>query len=304
MPELPEVQTITNDLSKKILNKKISSVDIRLKNIVKNDTQDFIETLVDNSFKKIERRGKFIILKLKNSDKHLVIHLRLTGQLIYQNKNEIIAGGHDTGENNFNLLDKHAHLVIHFKDNSKLFYNDQRQFGFFQIVNDEELLEIKEKLGVEPLDGKFTLKIFSELIRSKKINVKAFLLNQKDIAGIGNIYADETLFKAGIRPTRTLDSLVSVEIKKLFMSIKTILKEAVKQRGTSFNNYIDTDGNKGNFAKKLKVYGRDGQKCVVCDSIIIKTKVAGRGTRYCPKCQPNIASKKENSRNPDQNRLI
>lgn len=304
MPELPEVQTITSDLSSKILDKEISSVDIRLKNIIKNDTQNFIETLVDNSFKKIERRGKFIILKLERNNEHLVIHLRLTGQLIYQNKDELIVGGHDTKEKNFKPLNQHAHLVIHFKDSSKLSYNDQRQFGFFQIVNDKELLEIKEKLGVEPLDEKFTLKVFSELIKSKKINVKAFLLDQKHIAGIGNIYADETLFKTGIRPTRTLNSLDPIEIKKLFRSIKTILKEAVKKRGTSFNNYIDTDGNKGNFAKKLKVYGRDGQKCVVCNSIIVKTIVAGRGTRYCPKCQPNIIRKKETQSNPNQNKLI
>ncbi|MCK5591525.1 MAG: bifunctional DNA-formamidopyrimidine glycosylase/DNA-(apurinic or apyrimidinic site) lyase [Candidatus Pacebacteria bacterium] len=302
MPELPEVQTITNDLNSKILNKKISSVDIQLKNIVKGNLQDFTKTLIDNSFKKIERRGKFIILKLERDNKHLIIHLRLTGQLIYQNKNEIIAGGHDTGENNFNLLNKQAHLIIHFEDNSKLFYNDQRQFGFLQIVNNKELLKIKEKLGVEPLDEKFTLEVFSKLLKGKKSNVKAFLLDQKHIAGIGNIYADETLFKAGIRPTRNLNSLDPVEIKKLFNSIKTILKKAVKLRGTSFNNYRDTDGNKGDFAKMLKVYGRDGEKCSVCNSIIIKTKVAGRGTRYCPKCQPNILKKSLNR--PVQNKLI
>ena len=136
------------------------------------------------------------------------------------------------------------------------------------------------------------------------MNVKAFLLNQEYIAGIGNIYADETLFKAGINPMRSLASLNASEQKKIFNSIKTILKESVKLRGTSFNNYVDTDGNKGNFAKKLRVYGRDGQRCVVCDSIIIKTKVAGRGTRHCPKCQPNTSEKKESLNQPVQNKLI
>jgi len=301
MPELPEVQTITNDLKFKILNKKISKVEIRLESIVKNETQFFKKTLINNSFEKIERRGKFIILKLKNKKEYLVIHLRLTGQLFYQNKNEIIAGGHDTGENDFNLLNKKAHLIIYFEDNSKLFYNDQRQFGFLQIINDQELNILKKRLGVEPLDEKFTLKIFQELTKNKKTNIKAFLLNQENIAGIGNIYADETLWEAGIRPTRNLNSLSPENIEKVFKSIKKILRKAVKFRGTTFNNYLDTNGDKGNFSKMLKVYGRDGEKCAECGSIIVKTTVAGRGTRYCPKCQPD---NQKTETNPNQGKLI
>ncbi|MEA1937440.1 MAG: bifunctional DNA-formamidopyrimidine glycosylase/DNA-(apurinic or apyrimidinic site) lyase [Patescibacteria group bacterium] len=293
MPELPEVETIKNDLRRKILKKKIKRVDLRLKKIVKSSVKNFVSNLEGSSFEKIERRGKLLIFKLNQKDKYLLIHLRMTGQLIYQKGKRIIAGGHSDnsrdGETRCfyeDLPNKHTHIIFHFSDKSKLFFNDLRRFGIVKIVDEKELEEILNNFGAEPLEKSFSLKAFRDLIENKKENIKAFLLNQKYIAGIGNIYADEILFEAGILPSRKIDSLKNKESKKIYQAIRKILKKAVKYRGTSFNDYVDTDGKRGDFLRLLKVYGREKEKCLRCKKgIIQKVKIAGRGTRYCDKCQ-------------------
>lgn len=285
MPELPEVQTIVSDLNKKLTNKKIKRTEVRLKKVIKSDYTSFISALEKNSFKKITRRGKLIIIELVQKEKFLIIHLRMTGQIIYQDHKKIIAGGHSDHALNMDLPNKHTHIILHFEDGGKLFYNDQRQFGVVKIANLTELEEIKKKFGIEPLEKEFTLKNFLDLVKNKKTNIKAFLLNQRYIAGIGNIYADEILFASGVLPTRNIETLTKIEKKKIFINTSQILTKAIKNRGTTFNDYVDADGHKGNFIKFLKVYGRDGQPCTKCKTIVEKAKVAGRGTRYCPICQ-------------------
>lgn len=288
MPELPEVETIKNDLRQKILKKKIKKVDLRLKKIVKSSKKSFALDLEENKFTNIKRRGKLLIFDLSQKNKCLLIHLRMTGQLIYQKDKEIIAGGHSDNDNN-NILDlpsKHTHIIFHFSDKSQLFFNDLRRFAVVKIVNKNELEKITSNFGVEPLGKDFSLKVFKNIIESKNGNIKAFLLNQKYIAGIGNIYTDEILFEAKVLPDRKTDSLKKEEVKKIFQAIKKILKKAVKYRGTTFNAYIDARGQKGNFTKFLKVYKREGKKCLRCKKgIIQKIKIAGRGTRHCNKCQ-------------------
>ncbi len=285
MPELPEVETIVNDLNKKIINKKISKVEINLQKIVKNNLKDFIQTLKNNSFEQVLRRGKLIIFKLNKDDQFLLIHLRMTGQLIYQEGNKIIAGGHSEKNRDFSFPNKHTHVVIIFQDKSKLFFNDQRQFGVLKIVDHKNLDKELKKIGAEPLSSKFSFSYFSDLLLNRKGNIKAFLLNQKYIAGIGNIYADEILFASHIYPFRKIESLKLKEKEDLFKNIKKILKQAIKFRGTTFNNYVDANGNKGRFIEKLKIYKKEGTKCKRCKNIIKKTKIAGRSTRYCSKCQ-------------------
>jgi formamidopyrimidine-DNA glycosylase len=285
MPELPEVETIVNDLRKKIINQKINKIDIRLKKIIKNKPNIFYNTLLNKSFSQIIRRGKYIFFQINNSEKYLMVHLRMTGQLIYQKDDKIIAGGHSDQKNILNIPNKQTHLIIYFKNKSKLFYNDQRQFGIIKIIDKEEFNFLDEKQGIEPLNKNFTFKQFEKLIKNKKKNIKAFLLDQDQVTGIGNIYADETLFEAGINPHRNTKDLSSAEKKKIYLAIKKILKKAIKYRGTTFNDYRDTEGNQGNFFNRLKVYGRDGEKCLRCGDVILKTKLAGRGTRYCKKCQ-------------------
>jgi len=279
MPELPEVETIVRDLSKQILGKKITKIEIRLKKIVRSK----LDILIGQKFLDIERRGKYIFIKIQNGD-YLVIHLRMTGQLIYEDGKQIIAGGHSERENNFSLPHKHTHFILEFADKSHLYFNDQRQFGYLEIVNLAKKLEYSRRIGIEPLSDEFNLKFFRKIIKSKK-NIKAFLLDQKYIAGIGNIYADEILFDAGVLPTRSVDSLNADEVRKIFLTTRKILKKAIKERGTTFNNYVDANGNKGSFIRLLKVYRREGEQCTRCDAVIKKTKVAGRGTRYCELCQ-------------------
>jgi formamidopyrimidine-DNA glycosylase len=286
MPELPEVETIVRDLRKKILNKEIVKVDIKLKKIVKNSNKVFISTLQKNTIKDIRRRGKLLIFGLSKNDRYLIIHLKMTGQLVYKKGNRIIGGGHEQQNIVNSVPNKYSHVRIHFIDQSILFFNDIRQFGFLKIVNKVELEKYLLNYGLEPLSRDFNIGSFRELIKGKKTNIKAFLLNQKNITGLGNIYVDESLFLAGIKPNRSVNKINDLEIEKLFKAIKDILKRAVKYRGTTFNNYVDADGHSGNFVKKLKVYQREGQLCLRCkEGVIEKTRIAGRGTRYCSQCQ-------------------
>lgn len=285
MPELPEVETIVNDLKEKIINKKIIKIDIRLQKIIKNKPNIFRSVLLHKAFSQIIRRGKYIFFQINSSEKYLMIHLRMTGQLIYQKGNKLIAGGHSDRKNTLNLPNKQTHLIIYFQDGAQLFYNDQRQFGVVKIIDEIEFNLIDARQGVEPLSKDFTFKQFEKIIQNKKKNIKAFLLDQRLVTGIGNIYADEVLFDAGVNPHRKTNDLNQNERKKIYLSIKKIIKKAIKYRGTTFNDYRDAQGNQGNFLNKLKVYGRDGEKCLRCGNVILKTRLAGRGTRYCEKCQ-------------------
>jgi formamidopyrimidine-DNA glycosylase len=287
MPELPEVETIVRNLKKTLLDQRIKEVDIRLPKIVKGSVPFFKKTLENNYFVDIFRQGKFIVIKLAQpSSSYLLVHLRLTGQLIYRQGQKIIAGGHAEAKNDFNLPSPQTHLVIYFQNDSQLFYNDQRQFGFWQIIKASDLEKIEKKLGLEPLSPEFTFSNFRKLLQGRKGKIKPFLLNQKYIAGLGNIYVDESLFRARINPIRSVDTLTPAEIKKLHQAIFEILKKAINYRGTTFNNYRDSQGRRGNFSKFLQVYQREGKKCLRCSQALIKKiKVSGRGTRYCPHCQ-------------------
>ena len=292
MPELPEVETIKNDLKKRILRKKITGVEVRGGKVVGNKPADFTKILKGNSFHAIDRIGKLLIFELADRKNFLLIHLKMTGQLIYCGKGEIIAGGHETDGDKAKipgvgdkLPGKHTHLIFSFANGARLFFNDLRKFGYAKIVNGKGLEKIKGEYGIEPLTKEFTLAAFRKVLEGKNAPVKAILLNQNLIAGIGNIYADEALFKARIRPSRRARSLSDKETEALFKAINNIIKKAIKYRGTTFSNYVDASGRKGNFTKLLKVYHREGDKCKRCRGVIKKARIAGRGTRFCEKCQ-------------------
>lgn len=291
MPELPEVETIRRDLNKKILGKKIEKVKVSKRRLVKNNLNNFYATIKGNSIQNIHRIGKLLIFELAKEKKFLLIHLKMTGQLVYKNKKEITAGGHSLrGENlkeqaGGDLPNKYSHVIFSFEDGTELFFNDMRQFGYLRIVDEKKLLEIKKDYGPEPLDKNFKLSKLEKIFANRRSNVKSILLNQKLISGIGNIYADEILFSAKVRPDRISGGLTKQEIKNIFLSSKKIIKKAIKNRGTTFSDYVDSQGREGNFSKFLLVYGKEGEKCSRCKNIIIKTKTAGRGTRYCKNCQ-------------------
>ncbi|MEK7599034.1 MAG: bifunctional DNA-formamidopyrimidine glycosylase/DNA-(apurinic or apyrimidinic site) lyase [Patescibacteria group bacterium] len=273
MPELPEVETIKRDLLKKIIGKKIAAVEIRDKKIAKPDSRTLIQALSGNQFAAIERIGKLLIFRLKTGERFLLAHLKLTGQLVYCSSEK---------------LQKFNRATIYFNDQSRLYFNDLRKFGYFKIADKKTKEEIvKGSFGPDALSEDFNFSYFkNQFIRRKKSRIKTILLNQKIMAGVGNIYADESLFEAGLKPTRKIESLKSAEIKKLFLAVKKILKKAVKLRGTSIRDYVDGKGRQGYFADYLKVYRREGKKCLRCKKgMIKKIRENGRGTRFCDYCQ-------------------
>jgi formamidopyrimidine-DNA glycosylase len=285
MPELPEVETIKNDLKRKILNKKIDIVSVKKKKLIRGDYGDFIKTLKNSSIKDIDRRGKLLIFKIGNRNYFMLVHLKMTGQLVYSSKGKITAGGHGFPKID-SLPNKYSHVIFDFKDGSQLFFNDMRQFGYLNVVDEKEKQKILSGYGIEPLSTSFTLPKFKEVLQKEKSNIKSLLLNQNLVAGIGNIYADEICFRAKVLPHRQAGTLTDKEIKNVFNSCNVIIRKAIEKRGTTFSDYVDADGNKGGFVKFLKIYQREDKKCLVCQKKKIKkVKIAGRGTRYCPRCQ-------------------
>jgi len=284
MPELPEVETIRQDLKKKILSKKIKNVLVTKKARTNQKHGAFAKILQGKKFVDIDRIGKLLIFVLPNK-KYLLIHLKMTGQLIYQKDKKVIPGGHHDLSTVGDLPNKSTRLSFEFSDSGKLYFNDIRRFGYLNIVDNKELEKIKSKFGIEPLQKDFTLDNLKKVLTGRKTSIKAILLNQQLISGIGNIYADEICFDARVLPNTSVSKLTGQQIIKLYKSTEKLIKKAIEMRGTTFNNYRDSDGNKGNFVKYLKVYGRTGLKCKRCSGIIEKTRVAGRGTHYCPKCQ-------------------
>lgn len=300
MPELPEIETIKRDLEKKVVGKKIAKVEIREKKPVSPAPKEFAKILTGNQFKKIERRGKLLIFQLATGQ-FLLAHLKMTGQLVYRydhktargEQSRTIYGGHDVPKTVTTLPNQFTRVIFSFKDGSVLYFNDMRKFGYLKIVS----AEAKEKIlatrfGPDAWSPKPSFKVFKEILHSRtKSTLKAVLMDQQSIAGIGNIYADEICFMAKLRPQRKVNTITSPDIKKLYNSMNKVLAYAIRHRGTTFGtrpaqNYVDSDGRHGNYLDFLKVYRRDGERCLRCKkSVIQKDNTAGRGTRFCPICQ-------------------
>jgi formamidopyrimidine-DNA glycosylase len=290
MPELPEVETIRRDLGL-LLNKKIIALEIFSPKTASHSAAFFRKALIGKKLLKIDRRGKLLIFYF-NSSYFLLVHLKMTGQLIFQLKKLKIIGGHSLNSGNYEksvggeLPNKHTRAVFSFSGGGQLFFNDLRKFGYLKLVEKEELEKIlNNNYGPEPLTAEFSSSNLQRIFEKRKINIKALLLNQKLVAGLGNIYVDELLFAAKIKPTRPANQLKPEEIVKLVKEANRIIRKAITHRGTTFNNYVDSKGQKGNFSKFLQVYGRRAQACSVCACPIARIKLAGRGTHYCSNCQ-------------------
>lgn len=285
MPELPEVETIRQDLKHKILGHVITSVTIRRKKMVRNSLPVFHRTLIGNAIVDIERRGKLLVCQLQQGEYDLLVHLKMTGQLIYQWDGKMIAGGHTQPPVGSDMPNAYSHIIIEFDNGSRLYFNDMRVFGFMRLVTPQEKESVLSQYGPEPLLDQFSITYLTDTLHRRKTSLKAVLMNQSLIAGIGNIYADESCFRARIRPDRLAGSLSLGEVVQLHRAIRSVLKKAILERGTTFNSYIDPEGRKGNFLRFLKVYGRGAKPCTRCGQPLQKKKVAGRGTVYCASCQ-------------------
>jgi formamidopyrimidine-DNA glycosylase len=285
MPELPEVETIRRGLLPRVKGKKIAAVEVRKPKMVRGKRKEFVSFVKGKSFSGITRRGKLLIFSIANRERYMLVHLKMTGQLIYQSDKETIAGGHQWPPVAGNLPNKYSHIIFTFADGSRLYFNDLRQFGYVHIVNEKEKENVLTHYGLEPLRSDFTWEKFRAAMKGKTSILKASLLSQESIAGVGNIYVDEISFHARIRPQRRTSSLSEKELKALYEATKHVLTRAMKYGGTTFRDYLNAEGGKGNFTQLLKVYGRGGEPCKRCGTVLKRVKVMGRGTVYCQTCQ-------------------
>ncbi len=270
MPELPEVETIKRDLSRLIVGKKILDVTTDSPKQVKPLLGKVKKAVIEAKIKKIERRAKLLLIFLSNG-RILAIHLKLTGRLLVRKKGA--------------PKDDWQHVTILLSGNRELRFADLRKFGWVRLLKDKKELEkLLSEFGPEPLDS-LDLKKFKEILASSGRPVKLVLMDQKKISGIGNIYANDALFLARINPQRPAKKLSSQEAKKLYQAIKRVLRAGIKYRGASDQYYLDALGRKGSYQDHFLTYGREGKKCLDCGGKIKKTKIGGRGTFFCPKCQ-------------------
>ncbi|MDD4412662.1 MAG: bifunctional DNA-formamidopyrimidine glycosylase/DNA-(apurinic or apyrimidinic site) lyase [Patescibacteria group bacterium] len=282
MPELPEVETIVNDLKDVLPGKSVTGIDLFWKKSLNVTPAIFLNKLKNKKVKTVRRRAKTIIIDF--GDLFLLIHLKMTGQLVWRDKNNLFSGGHPIVGAGMDLPNKFTRAIIKF-GSQKLYFNDVRKFGWLRLLDKKELAEYEAKSGLEPLAKDFSYAKFRAVFQGRKTKIKTALLNQTLVAGLGNIYVDESLYSAGIRPLRLITDISEIEWKKLYQSIKAVLKKSIKYRGTSFSDYRDAKGRQGNFVKYLQVYGRYEKKCFKCGQAIKKIRLGGRGTHYCEHCQ-------------------
>ena len=286
MPELPEVETVRRGLSNLIIGKVIKSESHDTEKGFPNTPVDIKQFLVGASVIEIRRRAKVLMIDL-SSDYSLLIHLKMTGQLVYVGE-ERFGAGHPNDSLVNELPDKSTRVTLAFEDGAKLFFNDQRKFGWMRLMPTIEIPNISfmQKVGPEPLSSNFTAKDFIQrLARRPKTNIKAALLDQSVVAGIGNIYADESLWGAKIHPQRLVSSLTEDEMTLLYSEMRSVMNLAVEKGGSSNHTYVNAEGKKGSYMDFARVFRREGLECPRCGTIIEKMRVAGRGTHICPVCQ-------------------
>lgn len=287
MPELPEVETVRIGLSRLLPGKVITDVKYDWEKSFPNSKSDVSEFLFGAEVLEIKRRAKVLLIEL-SSNYSLIIHLKMTGQLVFRSPDVSFGAGHPNGSLVGGLPDKSTRVTFTFSDDSRLYFNDQRKFGWVRLLPTAEVpnIDFMKRVGPEPLAADFSPKLFRErLAKRQNSSVKAALLDQSVIAGIGNIYADESLWGAQIHPSKLVTNLTASKMNTLFDQIREILELAIKKGGSTDRNYVDAEGKSGSYLKFARVFRREGKPCPRCGTTIIKTRVAGRGTHFCPKCQ-------------------
>ena len=292
MPELPEVETINRQLSQKITGKTISDIQVLRKKNFKGDKQSIINQKIIN----VQRQAKVIIIKLNNNH-NLLVHLKMTGQLIYRQKlNAEKPYNHKPDGNMYDadvLPNKYTRVIISFDDSTFLLFNNLRAFGWVKVVKDKELKEeLANFSGVNPLTDDFSIDYLRTIANETGRAIKLLLMDQKKIAGVGNIYASEALFCARIHPKTPAKDIAAYpqKVEKLRDCIVSVLEKALKYKGSTANDdaFRDTSGQRGEMQNHLKVYAREGKKCPQCEDKIRRIKISGRSTFFCPTCQEKI----------------
>lgn len=287
MPELPEVETVRRGLHELIVGKTFKAVSHDTDKSFPNAPADVNAFLLGASVTAVKRRAKVLLIEL-GSNYSLVIHLKMTGQMVFVSKSARFGAGHPNDSLIGQLPDKSTRVEFTFGDDSKLFFNDQRKFGWVRLLPTAEVpnIDFMRKVGPEPLDAGFTAEQFVQRLQCRKnTSVKAALLDQSVVAGVGNIYADESLWGAKIHPATLVKNISRTKFSRLFTELQYVLNLAIEKGGSSDKNYVNAEGKKGSYLSFARVFRREGQPCPRCGTTIVKLRVAGRGTHICPKEQ-------------------
>ncbi len=287
MPELPEVETVRLQLMRKIIGKTIAHITVFHSKTVEHNAA-FAASLEKKTIAHIDRIGKLLIFSFENEpDTFILAHLKMTGQFFYVAGDGVMTGGgHSMTESvSTHLPNRHTRVAFHFSDGNMLYFNDMRLFGYTKLANAALVTLARKGFGPEPIDPNFDTSEFVTTLRKKKALVKAVLLDQSFIAGLGNIYVDEALWRAKVRPTRRANRVTKAEATLIAKAAGSVMNEAISVGGTTFQHFADTGGDAGNFTDYLNVFGKQGTPCSRCGTEIVKIRAAGRGTHYCPGCQ-------------------
>jgi formamidopyrimidine-DNA glycosylase len=287
MPELPEVETVRRGLHDLVIGRTIASVWHDNPKSFPNAEHDVAVFLIGADIIDVRRRAKVLLVDL-STNYTLVIHLKMTGQLVFVAKDIRFGAGHPSDSLVNTLPDKSTHVSLEFSDGSHLYFNDQRKFGWVKLIPTLEVpdIDFMKKVGPEPLEADFTAAQFAErFTRRAKTSIKAALLDQTVIAGVGNIYADESLWGARIHPKRLVRTITKKEFEDLYTDLREVMNLAIAKGGSSNHTYINAEGKKGSYMDFARVFRREGLECPRCGTTIIKFRAAGRGTHVCPLCQ-------------------
>jgi len=287
MPELPEVETVRLGLVRLLPGRRITDVDFDWSKSFPNADADVRQFIISATVTAVKRRAKVLMIELSTSYS-LVIHLKMTGQLVFRSSSEGFGAGHPNHSLVGHLPDKSTRVTLTFSDGSQLFFNDQRKFGWMRLIPTPEVMNLDffQKVGPEPLSADFTWQVMrTRLVKRQNTSIKAALLDQAVLAGIGNIYADESLWGAKIHPTTLVKQLSPSQFHKLYDELVFVLRLAIEKGGSTDKNYVNAEGKSGSYLSFARVFRREGQTCLRCGTIIEKTRVAGRGTHTCPNCQ-------------------
>jgi len=287
MPELPEVETVRIGLSQLLPGKTIISVWHDNAKSFPNAEADVEQFLIGAKVLEVKRRAKVLLIEL-DSKYTLVTHLKMTGQMVFRGPNDRFGAGHPNDSLLGDLPDKSTRVIFDFDDDSKFFFNDFRKFGWVRLIPTAEvpMIDFFRKVGPEPLSADFTPEVFRQRIKKRaRTNIKAAILDQTTLAGVGNIYADESLWMARIHPLSLVGNLSAQKLNRLHEAIREVLQLSIDKGGSSDKNYVDAEGRRGSYLAFANVFRREGKPCTRCGTTILKTRVAGRGTHICPKCQ-------------------
>jgi formamidopyrimidine-DNA glycosylase len=286
MPELPEVETIRKGLAELLPKMRVRSVESDWKKSFPSAKADVDRFLIGAQIKAVRRRAKVLIIDL-STGYSLIIHLKMTGQLVFRSQSAAFGAGHPSGSLIGSLPDKSTRVVFDL-GGAKLYFNDQRKFGWVKLVPTVEIenIDFFASLGPEPLSADFTAKDFRDRIRKRPNScIKPVLIDQAVIAGVGNIYADESLWGAKIHPETRVRDISDAKLSKLFLELQYVLRLSIKKGGSTDKNYVNAEGKMGSYLQFARVFRRHNQPCPRCKTDIVKIRVASRGTHLCPKCQ-------------------